>query len=151
VTVLGEVPNRSTAMEELFSALRPGGSLAIVEVIFDSHFQSRSSVNELALAAGFHEREFFGHNWAYTIHFEKPLRAEVTAKTLSKVRDTSNGRRSLEFRHFSPKVLKNRQATQNHHGGGKYERQRFTRLVEPVDQKCNYPCDEQKNIPSSWP
>jgi len=73
VTVLGEIPNRSAAMKELFSALRPGGILAVVEVIFDPHFQSRGSVTELALSVGFREREFFGHNWAYVIHFEKSL------------------------------------------------------------------------------
>jgi ubiquinone/menaquinone biosynthesis C-methylase UbiE len=72
VTVLGEVPNRSAALDELFSALMPGGVLAIVEVIFDPHFQSRSRVTELARSAGFRERQFFGHSWAYVIHFDKP-------------------------------------------------------------------------------
>jgi ubiquinone/menaquinone biosynthesis C-methylase UbiE len=72
VTVLGEIPNREAAIEELFNALKPGGTLAIVEVIFDPHFQSRKTVTVLAVAAGLHERAFFGHRLAYVIHFVKP-------------------------------------------------------------------------------
>ena len=37
VTVLGEIPDRAAALTELFRALKPGGILAIVEVIFDPH------------------------------------------------------------------------------------------------------------------
>jgi SAM-dependent methyltransferase len=73
VTVLGEIPDRDAALAELFGALKPGGILAIVELIFDPHFQSRRTVTGLAFAAGFRERAFFGHRWAYVIHFEKPL------------------------------------------------------------------------------
>ncbi len=72
VTVLGEIPNGAAALAELFSALKPGGFLAIVEVIFDPHFQSRSTVTSLAISTGFRERAFFGHSLAYVIHFEKP-------------------------------------------------------------------------------
>jgi len=72
VTVLGEIPDRSAAVAELFSALKPGGILAVVEVIFDPHFQSRGTVSGLAASAGFRERAFFGHTLAYVIHFEKP-------------------------------------------------------------------------------
>ena len=74
VTVLGEIPNRAEALSELFRALKPGGILAIVEVIFDPHFQSRKTVTGLAVSAGFRERAFFGHSLAYVIHFEKPAR-----------------------------------------------------------------------------
>ncbi len=72
VTVLGEIPDRTAAMTELFSALKPGGILAIVEVIFDPHFQSRKTVTKLATSTGFLERTFSGHSLAYVIHFEKP-------------------------------------------------------------------------------
>lgn len=73
VAVLGEIPDRSAAFAELFAALAPGGLLAVVEVIFDPHFQTRRTVADLALAAGFRERAFFGHRLAYVMHFEKPL------------------------------------------------------------------------------
>jgi len=72
VTVLGEIPNRKAAIVELFSTLKPGGILAVVEVIFDPHFQPRHTVTDLALSAGFRERAFFGHSLAYVIHFGKP-------------------------------------------------------------------------------
>ena len=72
VTVLGEIPDRAAALAELFSALKPGGILAVVEVIFDPHFQSRGTVTGLATSAGFRERAFFGRSLAYVIHFEKP-------------------------------------------------------------------------------
>ncbi|MCG6872671.1 MAG: methyltransferase domain-containing protein [Gammaproteobacteria bacterium] len=72
VTVLGEIPDRAGALAELFSALKPAGILAIVELIFDPHFQSRGTVTGLAMATGFRERAFFGHSLAYVIHFEKP-------------------------------------------------------------------------------
>lgn len=71
VTVLGEIPDRAAALADLFRVLKPGGILAIVELIFDPHFQSRRSVTDLALASGFHENAFFGHRFAYVIHFEK--------------------------------------------------------------------------------
>ncbi len=72
VTVLGEIPNREAAFAELFSALKPGGILAVVEVIFDPHFQSRKTVTTLATSTGFREWAFFGHSLAYVIHLEKP-------------------------------------------------------------------------------
>jgi SAM-dependent methyltransferase len=74
VTVLGEVPDRAAALAELFRALKPGGILAIAELVFDPHFQSRKTVTGLAASAGFRERAFFGRRWAYVIHFEKPDR-----------------------------------------------------------------------------
>ena len=49
VTVLGEIPNRSNVFDELFCALKPGGILAVVEIIFDPHFQSRHVVTDLAI------------------------------------------------------------------------------------------------------
>lgn len=73
VTVLGEIPDRAAALGALFRALKPGGILAIVEVIFDPHFQPRTVVGTLAAATGLQERAFFGHRLAYVIHFEKPI------------------------------------------------------------------------------
>ena len=73
VTVLGEIPDRDAALKEIFSALKPGGILSVTEIIFDPHFQRRSTVTRLAIEAGFREREFFGNHIAFTLNFEKPV------------------------------------------------------------------------------
>lgn len=72
VTVLGEIPDRRAALQEVFAALKPGGVLSVTEVIFDPHFQGRGTVRRLATAVGFRENRFFGHRLAYTQNFEKP-------------------------------------------------------------------------------
>jgi len=73
VSVLGEIPNRQTALKEIFNALKPGGMLSITETIFDPHFKSRNSVLKLAMETGFKEKQFFGNRLAYTLNFEKPI------------------------------------------------------------------------------
>lgn len=70
--VLGEIPDRQAAMHELCHCLKPGGLLAIAELIFDPHFQTRSKVRQLALVAGFKERASFGGRLAYLLVFERP-------------------------------------------------------------------------------
>jgi SAM-dependent methyltransferase len=75
VSVLGEIPDQSAALEELYGALKPGGVLSITEVIFDPHFQRRESVVRVAEAAGFREKAFLGRRLAYTMHVEKPADA----------------------------------------------------------------------------
>jgi ubiquinone/menaquinone biosynthesis C-methylase UbiE len=72
VTVLGEIPNREAALKEVFKALKPGGVLSVTETVFDPHYQRRETVIQLASAAGFREKAFFGNRIAYTVHLEKP-------------------------------------------------------------------------------
>ncbi len=72
VTVLGEIPNREAALQEIYGALKPGGILSVTEFIFDPHFQNRAKATRLAGAAGFREKEFFGNRLAFTLNFEKP-------------------------------------------------------------------------------
>jgi ubiquinone/menaquinone biosynthesis C-methylase UbiE len=72
VTVLGEIPDRKAALQEIFAALKPGGMLSVTEIIFDPHFQRRSTVTRLAGEVGFREQEFFGNRIAYTLNLEKP-------------------------------------------------------------------------------
>ena len=71
VTVLGEIPDRGAAMKEIFNVLKPGGILSVTEIIFDPHFQRRSTVTNLAQETGLKEKVFYGNAIAYTIHFEK--------------------------------------------------------------------------------
>lgn len=72
VSVLGEIPDQAAALKELYASLQPGGVLSVTEVIFDPHFQPRSTVQGLGLAAGFQEKAFLGKRLAYTMHLEKP-------------------------------------------------------------------------------
>jgi ubiquinone/menaquinone biosynthesis C-methylase UbiE len=72
VTVLGEIPDRLVALQEIFHAMRPGGILSVTEIVFDPHYQKRETVLDLAVSAGFREKKFFGNRLAYTLHLEKP-------------------------------------------------------------------------------
>jgi 2-polyprenyl-3-methyl-5-hydroxy-6-metoxy-1,4-benzoquinol methylase len=72
VTVLGEIPNREAALEDIFGALKPGGRLLIEETFRDPHFQARTTVRRLAGAVGFIEKEFSGSRFSFTITLEKP-------------------------------------------------------------------------------
>jgi len=69
--VLGELPNRASALDKLVKCLKPEGLLAIAELIFDPHFQSRPSIRALARGAGLVERGFYGNRLAYLLVFER--------------------------------------------------------------------------------
>ena len=72
VTVLGEIPDQQPALQEIFRALKPGAILSVTEVIFDPHFQRRSTVKQLTETAGFRQTACFGTRFAYTMHLQKP-------------------------------------------------------------------------------
>lgn len=72
VTVLGEIPNQEEAMAELYRALKPGGLLALIESIFDPHYQRLKSVESIAKEAGFKQIKVIGNKLAYLALFEKP-------------------------------------------------------------------------------
>lgn len=71
VTVLGEIPDRETAVRALHSALIPGGVLSVTELIPDPHYQSRRMVRRLAEAAGFRLDRSYGSPLAFTMNFRK--------------------------------------------------------------------------------
>ncbi len=71
-TVLGEIPNRQAALREIFSALKPGGRLSVTEIIFDPHYQRKTTVLNLAAEAGFREKSFTGNGAGFTLTLEKP-------------------------------------------------------------------------------
>lgn len=73
VTVLGEIPDQTSALKEVFDALKPGGILSVTEIIFDPHFQSRSTVLNLGKQVGFREMNTTGNFLAYTMLLEKPF------------------------------------------------------------------------------
>ncbi|MFA0889480.1 MAG: class I SAM-dependent methyltransferase [Synergistales bacterium] len=59
VALLGEIPDREAALEELFLALKPGGILSVTEIIFDPHFQGCQTVLRLSRKAEFSGNGFF--------------------------------------------------------------------------------------------
>jgi cyanophycinase-like exopeptidase len=71
VTVLGEIPDRQAALQEVTDALKPGGLLSVTEVVVDPHFQTRGAVRRLAATAGLREVAFFGNRLGFTLNFEK--------------------------------------------------------------------------------
>ncbi len=71
-TVLGEIPNRLQALQEIYTALKPGGVLSIAEIVVDPHFQNRARVRKLAEEAGFQIRAWYGVSLNFTAHLQKP-------------------------------------------------------------------------------
>lgn len=72
VTVLGEIPDQTAALTEIFSALKPGGILSVTEVLPDPHYQTRNTVRRLAFAVGFEEQSYTGKIVAFTLNLVKP-------------------------------------------------------------------------------
>ena len=70
-TVLGEIPDRTAALQQAYSALKPGGRLSITEIFPDPHYQSRAAVQRLAESAGFCLREVVGPRFFFTATFVK--------------------------------------------------------------------------------
>jgi len=70
-TVLGEIPDRKKALNEIHHSLKPGGVLSVTEIIFDPHFQRPGTVRDLGAKIGFREKAFFGNRLVYTMHLEK--------------------------------------------------------------------------------
>jgi 2-polyprenyl-3-methyl-5-hydroxy-6-metoxy-1,4-benzoquinol methylase len=72
-TVLGEIPDRLSAMREIYSALKPGGFLLVNEVIGDPHYQSLAKVEALAKEAGYHPSKVHGGRMTFSVKLEKPM------------------------------------------------------------------------------
>ena len=83
ITVIGEIPERNKAMQEIYQALKPGGILLIEETIRDPHFQRRQTIRAMAEELGLIERGLFGGRFNYTILLEKPKNNSGT-KSLSR-------------------------------------------------------------------
>ncbi|HPP76671.1 methyltransferase domain-containing protein [Methanospirillum sp.] len=67
VTVLGEIPDRERAMQEIYGALKSDGMLLIEETIRDPHFQRVQTVRDLAGKIGFVEKGWHGSRFNYCI------------------------------------------------------------------------------------
>lgn len=67
--VLGEIPDRSSALAECARVLRPNGTLAITEGVPDPDFIRQPRLVSMALAAGFHAGKRHGRALHYTQRF----------------------------------------------------------------------------------
>jgi ubiquinone/menaquinone biosynthesis C-methylase UbiE len=72
VTVLGEIPDKKSALKEIFKALKPEGILSVTEVLPDPDFQKQSKVLRLAAAVGFVLVKKYGNILTFTMNFIKP-------------------------------------------------------------------------------
>jgi ubiquinone/menaquinone biosynthesis C-methylase UbiE len=71
VGVLGEVPDRKMALKEIYRALKPGGVLAITELLPDPHYRTESTTIKIGEEASFVVDETFGNFLNYTVRFVK--------------------------------------------------------------------------------
>jgi SAM-dependent methyltransferase len=81
-TVLGEIPDRPAAMQEIYAALKPGGFLLVDEVRGDPHYQPLTRVKELAVRCGLQPGATFGSRWAYSIVLERPPGVSTTGAAM---------------------------------------------------------------------
>ena len=72
VTVLGEIPNRHGALQEISQALKPQGVLSVTELFPDPHYNSQRCVCMEVEATGLQYLETFGNKVSFTMNFTKP-------------------------------------------------------------------------------
>ena len=75
VTVLGEIPDKTAALQEIYRALKPGGVLSITEVFPDPDIQMPDTILSLARRTGFLITPKTGGFPAFTINLIKPERS----------------------------------------------------------------------------
>ncbi len=72
VEVLGEVPDKAAALRECLRVLRPGGLLAVTEMIIDPDWSRPSTIERRCVAAGFRLLGRTGRFWDFTMVFVRP-------------------------------------------------------------------------------
>jgi ubiquinone/menaquinone biosynthesis C-methylase UbiE len=72
ITVLPEIPDQSRALEEIRRVLKPGGILAVSELLIDPDYPLKETTARRCEKAGFQLEEFYGNFWTYTVRLSKP-------------------------------------------------------------------------------
>ena len=72
VTVLQEIPDRGRALREIMRVLKPGGTLAVTELLPDPDYPLRSTTIKICQRQGFILDDSTGNLWNYTVRFRKP-------------------------------------------------------------------------------
>jgi ubiquinone/menaquinone biosynthesis C-methylase UbiE len=71
ITVLQEIPDKQKALREIKRVLKPGGNLAVSEVLPDPDYVMKSTTVKMGQQAGFELDEADGNLWSYTVRFAK--------------------------------------------------------------------------------
>ncbi|NQY42246.1 MAG: class I SAM-dependent methyltransferase [Legionellales bacterium] len=71
VNVLGEVVDKNTVLNKIFTTLKTDGILSITEIIFDPHFQNQKKVLRFVEDTEFKVLKILGNSIGYTIHLGK--------------------------------------------------------------------------------
>ncbi len=69
--VLGEIPDRISALRNIHESLKPGGLLSVTEILPDPHYQTRRALRRAGEFAGFHYLGCTDSRIAYTMNFGK--------------------------------------------------------------------------------
>jgi len=72
ITVLPEIPDQSRALAEIKRVLKPGGILAVSELLLDPDYPLKGTTARRGEKAGFQVEGFYGNFWTYTVRFIKP-------------------------------------------------------------------------------
>jgi len=74
ITVLPEIPDQSRALLEIKRVLKPGGILAVSELLMDPDYPLKETTARRCEKAGFQVEEFYGNFWTYTVRLSKPIK-----------------------------------------------------------------------------
>jgi ubiquinone/menaquinone biosynthesis C-methylase UbiE len=72
VTVLPEIPDQARALAEIRRVLKPGGILAVTELLIDPDYPPAAETRRRGAAAGFEIVGTYGNLWTYTVRFREP-------------------------------------------------------------------------------